>query len=154
MQKLNLKKHSELVSESVTWAGRTNDDVICGAGSSQRQWQNLSSGLMDGGPQCGLSICACFSLSGPQEERSSVSYFFGQYSLGPDRACKMRAPALYCELGLFVGLGVYLVKLGSGFYLISQKFRPAGFAQNPGLRGLGLIVFLVKAQARPLRPWP
>jgi hypothetical protein len=38
----------------------------------------------------------------------------------------------------FLGLGVYLVKLGLGFYKVSKKGRPAGLAQNPYRSSLGL----------------
>jgi hypothetical protein len=51
------------------------------------------------------------------------------------------------RVGLFVGLGDTLVKLG--FYKISKKVRPAGLALNPGPFGLGLLVYLAKARSSP-----
>jgi hypothetical protein len=38
----------------------------------------------------------------------------GGSQLGPDRACKMRAWALYCGLRLFASLGACGVKPGTG----------------------------------------
>jgi hypothetical protein len=49
-----------------------------------------------------------------------------------------------------VGLGACVIKSGLGFGSCSKigfGVRPAGLAQNPGPRGLRLLVYVVKARA-------
>jgi hypothetical protein len=49
----------------------------------------------------------------------------------------------------FPGLGAYLIKPGSCVYYRSITLRRVDLAQNPGLVGLGLLVYLVKALPSP-----